>query len=238
MNRRPSDIVRRVRSMGDAVDVAALPEGLDLYLTYLDGRVTSGHRAAMIARFGVAIEPRLVGVTVTGQNLDAPVADVERYDLTPLAGAVWARRKRALGRTPTLYCSASAWPTVQQAVRAEDLDPWADVCWLIADYNDQPVIPPHAIGHQYSSTSYDRSVVADFWPGVDHGEDAMVTIWSDGKRLAGYSAATGMRHLTPWEWRTLTSVPQLRAQVANPTQPWEISPGDLDAALAWKDRAA
>lgn len=223
-----------VRTMYDAVDASALPNDPSaLYLTYIDGSATSGHRARMLERFGAGVAPRLVGVTVTGQSLDAPVADVERYDMSPLAGAVWARRRRSLGRWPTIYCSASAWEGVRQAVRSEDLDPYAEVSWLIADYDGVRAIPPGAVGKQYDSTSYDTSVVADFWPGVDDEGGTMVTVWSDGKRLAAYSPEGGMRHLTPWEWRTMTSVPALRAQLANPSAPWEISPADMDAALAW-----
>lgn len=221
--------------MGDAVDVSALPAGLDLYLGYVDGAETAGQIARVAQRFPTA---RLVRCTVTGRTFDAEVADVERYDLTPAGGAAWAAGKVARDGWATLYCSASAWPDVRAQVatvaRFTNIDP-ARVLYLIADYNNQPTIPAGAIGHQYESTTYDRSVVADHWPGVDQ-EDTVVTIWSDGKRLAAYSAETGMRHLTPWEWRTLTSVPQLRAQVANPAAPWEIAPADLDAALAWKDQ--
>lgn len=224
--------------MGDAVDVTALPEGLDLYLTYVDGAQTSGHTAAMVNRFGPAIIPKLVYCTVTGASLSAQVGDVERFDMTPAEGGDWARRKLDAGRVPTVYCSASSWHS-QYGFVGDSCGPrTGEVQWLIADYDDQPVIPPGAIGHQYQSTTYDRSVVADFWPGVDDQEDEMgqVTLWGDGTRLAVYSAHAGMRHLTPWEARALRTNPQLRAQVANPDQPWQIDPGDLDNALAWKDR--
>lgn len=214
--------------MGDAVNVNALPAGLDLYAGYVDGATTTGNFQALARRFPTA---RLVRITTTG-ILDAEVADMEAGDLRPSQARAWAAAKLQDGQTPTIYCSADVWDEMRAL--CADLP---GVQWWVANYNAQPSVPPGAVAHQYQSTSYDISAVADFWPGVDQ-EGEVITFWSDGTRLGAYSPAAGMRHLTPWEEHQLRTVPALRAQVANPDQPWTIAASDFDDALTWARRTS
>lgn len=229
VNRRARASLAGVRVMFDAVNVDRLPEGGDLYAGYVDGALTSGNFEAVRARFPLA---RLVRITTTGATIDAEVADVEAGDLTPVSAGVWAARKLARDPWASLYCSAGAWSEVAAAVRPFVGDAnWHRVFWWVAGYDGHAVIPDGAVAKQYESTGYDTSVVADSWPGIDAEVD-VVTIWSDGKRIGALSAQSGFRHLSGPEFGRLRHTPQLRAQVVNPDQPWEVSPEDFDSMLA------
>jgi hypothetical protein len=153
----------RTLTMYDAVNVDALPHHTAIALGYVDGRDTSGHFAAMHRRFPGAL---VIPTTVTGEHLDAKVGDVERGDMTPEHGAQWAHRKVSAGEAPTLYCSASNWPTVRAEVAALKFPPGPPVSYLVALYDGVAKIPRGAIGKQYSTGSFDTSIVSADWPGV------------------------------------------------------------------------
>jgi hypothetical protein len=157
----------------DSVTVADLPPDGDGYLGYVDGPYRNYE--AVRARFPGR---PVASVTVTGTS-DANVCDCETGDLTPSQAAGWAKRQLAAGKLPTIYCNASTWPAVKQAVATAGLTPRMGDRYLIAEYpgpgaKPDPTIPAGAIGHQYlgspeggSPGHYDVSVVVEYWPGVD-----------------------------------------------------------------------
>lgn len=150
------------RTMYDSVNVAAIPANATMVAGYVDGRYQTV--PALRQRFPHA---KVVTITVFGEP-GAQVADCERGDLTPAQAAQWAKSERLAGRHPTIYCSASPWPSVQQAVRDVGLDPAHDVSWWIAAYDHSTSIPNGAVAHQFTDPGpYDVSSVLDYWPGVD-----------------------------------------------------------------------
>ena len=158
-----------MRKAYDSVTVPALPSDGDFYLAYVDGSWTSGNYAEVHARFP---HKRIVRITVTGNTLDAEIADIETGDLTPTSGARWAKRKIAASQHPTLYCNSSTWPDVKTALHIAGVS-LSSVSFLIAAYDGKATVPAGAVGKQYlgypgnSPGRYDVSVVADHWPGVD-----------------------------------------------------------------------
>lgn len=164
-----------IRTMYDSVDAGAIPASATLIAPYVDGRETSHNYAEVRARFPHA---RLALITTTGRSLGAHVADVEAGDLSPASGAAWAKRKITAGGHPTLYCSLSAWPAVEAAVRAAGIAA-GHVSYWIAHYDGSAAIPAGAIAVQYASPQvpaghaghspghYDVSAVAPYWAGVD-----------------------------------------------------------------------
>lgn len=156
-----------MRRAYDSVTVADLPADGDLYLGYVDGSYANVD--AIRRRFP---HKPVVGITVTGQTLDAHMADVERGDLSPASGAAWAARKVKAGQHPTIYTYAANAGAVQAACSAAGLTP---VQWslFIAAYDGKAEVPHGTVGKQYlgspgnSPGHYDVSAVADYWPGVD-----------------------------------------------------------------------
>lgn len=150
------------RTMYDSVTPSNCPTGAPLYGAYVDGRYANV--AAMQNRNPNA---RIVKITVTGNTLNAHVADVENGDLSPTSGAAWAKRRLAAGYHPTLYCSASVWPAVKNAVAAAGIA--GKVSYWIAHYDGDPTIPNGAVAKQYLGDfhGYDKSSVLGYWPGVD-----------------------------------------------------------------------
>ncbi|WAL67161.1 hypothetical protein ORV05_05055 [Amycolatopsis cynarae] len=128
--------------------------------------------------------PRSVKVRITPSaartGLGIHVLDVEQYDATPGEAPGWAAAQRALGQTPTIYCSQSAWQSVQDAFTAAHVA--QPEYWIAAYPGGGQVLPTlngiTAVAHQWSSDGiYDRSIVADHWPGVDTqgGADMQLT---------------------------------------------------------------
>lgn len=153
-----------MRTLYDSTTVQDIPKSATMVAGYMDGKYQTVR--ALRARFPKA---QIVTITVLGTP-GAHVADVETGDLTPASGAIWAKREIQAGRKPTLYCSASLWPAVERAVRAQGIS--GKVSYWIAHYDDVAQIPEGAVAKQYRSTSkpnLDTSVAVDapHWPGVD-----------------------------------------------------------------------
>jgi hypothetical protein len=94
---------------------------------------------------------------------------VETGDATPAQAPGWVKARRAAGADPTVYCSASLWPTVRAAFTAAGV---AQPHYWIAHYDGDPTIPAGAVAKQYvdppnSGGHWDLSAVAGHWPGVD-----------------------------------------------------------------------
>src|SRR5579859_5903024 len=154
------------RLMYDSVTAADIPRTALMVAGYVDGAYA--WTAGDWAYHGAAVHVR---ITVTGNTLDAHVADVENGDLTPAQGAAWLARKKAAGQLGCLYFSQGNWPAVAAAAKAAGLGPndWTQwpASWtgavpsLANNYAIQYDHPPHSGGH------YDLSVVPDYLPGID-----------------------------------------------------------------------
>lgn len=157
--------------MFDSTDVAAIPLSAKMVLGYLDGALIPSTLPALRARFPY-LTPVVVCVTAQ-QNGD--VLDVEQGDARPTDAPGWAKRQRAQGRDPIVYCSTSAWPLVKAAfaVQNEPL-PW----WFEAHYDNIAVLSadPRAVAKQYANakitgSNLDISVIGPNWPGLKPAED-------------------------------------------------------------------
>lgn len=157
------------RTMYDSVNWAAIPANAQMVAGYL-APSSFAWPAAAWARFPNAVK---VQIAVRASTNAGQVLDVESGDATPAQAPGWVAMRRAANPPvdPTVYCSASAWPTVQAAFASAGL---AQPHYWIASYpGGGAVIPSGAVAHQYadpnsgSGGDWDLSVVADYWPGVD-----------------------------------------------------------------------
>ena len=144
--------------MADSDNAASLPEGMDLYASYIDGQAVEGQPesyAAACARFGA---DKCISISVDGNPAQA--GDVER-------GALTIQQAIVIGY-PMLYCSLSNWAVNKAAVAAAGKP---QPLWWVAGYATppDPTIPAGAAGHQYTdgTGAYDTSVMADYLPGID-----------------------------------------------------------------------
>lgn len=149
-----------MRTMYDGVTPSRLPSGAPLYAGYVDGHYAN--IPAIRARFPHA---RIVGIAVSPHTNAGTVLDVEPGDASPAQAPAWVKMRRAAGVDPTVYCAATTWPAVRAAFKAAGV---AEPHYWIAAWDGHATLPAGAVAKQYVSTSgYDKSVVADHWPGVD-----------------------------------------------------------------------
>lgn len=151
-----------MRTMYDGIDSDAdvIPTDAQLVAGYVDGDYV--WTAAEWARFPHSVHVRIAVKSTTNAG---SVLDVETGDATPAESVTWVLTRRGAGADPTVYCNASTWPAVRSAFHARSV---AEPHYWIADYDGSTAIPAGAVAHQYESTSrWDLSSVADYWPGVD-----------------------------------------------------------------------
>ncbi|MFE9421662.1 hypothetical protein ACFYNO_01730 [Kitasatospora sp. NPDC006697] len=148
------------RSMYDSVSPSSIPAGAPMVAGYVDGRYAN--LTALAARFPSAVR---VAIAVFASTDAGVVLDVENGDATPAQAPGWVRMRRSHGVDPTVYCNTDTWPAVRQAFAAAGV---AAPHYWIAQYDGVAAIPAGAVAKQYRSTdSWDLSIVADYWPGVD-----------------------------------------------------------------------
>lgn len=151
-----------MRRMADSDNAANLPTGWDLYAGYVDGKYRS--YAPAVARFGAS---KVVPIAVFSTTNAGTVGDVESEDMTAAGAVAWVRMRRAAGVDPTIYTSVANWSAVQLAFEAAGVA--QPHYWLAAYPGNGQALYPGSIAHQYADVGpYDASVVADYWPGVDH----------------------------------------------------------------------
>ena len=150
-----------LRVMYDAVTPSNIPAEAQMVAGYVDGRYAWS--SADWARFPGAVK---VKIAVFPSTNDGHVLDVERGNATPAEAPGWVLKRRAAGVDPTVYCSATAWPTVRAAFAAAHVP---EPHWWIAAYPGiGAILYPGTVAHQYADQGLcDLSVVADYWPGVD-----------------------------------------------------------------------
>ncbi len=158
-----------MRTMFDAVSPANIPADAQLVAGYINGRYA--WKPQDWARF-----PHALKVTIAvSADADARCLDVETYDATPAQAPGWVARQRTRGNPhPWVYCSESVWAECRRqfAVQGEP-----EPIWWIAGYPGSVgwAVYPGAHAHQVIDDGpYDRSLVADYIPGLD--PDPVATI--------------------------------------------------------------
>jgi len=151
------------RHMYDAIYPANIPAGAELVASYVDGAWPNYAEA-------VALFPDARHVSIaTSAASDAIVLDIERGDALPVDAPAWAVRQRRQGRVPCCYMSESLWSTVQVCFNHQGVP---DPLWWVANANAADILPPGIIALQNTFMGvWDRSIVADYWPGVDPEPD-------------------------------------------------------------------
>lgn len=163
-----------MRTMYDALNAKNIPAGATMVAGYIDKITLEPWSAADWTRFPNAVKVQIVKKATTNAG---HVGDCETGDMTPAEAVQWVRTRRAAGAGPTIYCNASTWPAVQAAFNAAR-EPHPH--YWIAKYDGIANLPTlngiTAVAKQYlgdQPPGFDKSCVADHWPGVDPEEDDM-----------------------------------------------------------------
>jgi hypothetical protein len=149
------------RRGADSTNAEYLPDGMDLYLGYVDGNYRSYD--AIKARFPHAL---VVPIATQASGNLGTVGDGPPDNGTWPGWVAWVVRRRKAGVDPTMYTDLSSWPTAIQAFNTAKV---AQPHWWIASWDKHPAMISGAVGKQYEEVPrrYDLSIFADYWPGVD-----------------------------------------------------------------------
>lgn len=151
-----------MRIMYDGVTPTNLPASAAMVAGYINGPYA--WTQAEWDRFPNAIK---VQISVRAADRRGHVLDVESGANmpTPADAPPWVAARRAAGADPTVYCQASSLATVRAAFQSAKV---AEPHYWIAKYDGDDTIPAGAVAKQWlNQPGYDRSSVADYWPGVD-----------------------------------------------------------------------
>lgn len=149
----------------DARAIAALPFPISLVAGYVDGLY-----AWSPDDWALFPNSTHVRIAVFSTTNDGHVLDVENGDATPAQSVDWVLMRRAAGADPSIYCNTSTWPAVRAAFKARAVD---EPHYWVAQYDGIQIVPAGAIAKQFTDAGqYDRSIVADYWPGVDEEQPA------------------------------------------------------------------
>ena len=154
-----------MRYMVDSTNIYDDPTSYALVAYYCDGNFAISE-AAVRARFPHAI---LVPVSAVGTNAGV-VGDCEPGCMTEDELVTWVVERRAAGVDPTGYVNEMhGWIPARQAFARRGV---GEPHWWVADYDGLDVIPAGAVAKQDKNSAmtgghFDKSVVADYWPGVD-----------------------------------------------------------------------
>jgi len=165
-----------MRLMFDAVTAANIPPDARMVAGYADTIKIPQWTQNDWNRF-----PNAVCVTIVKKASSSwgHVLDVEPGDATPAEAPGWVVMRRKAGADPTVYCNASTWPSVRTAFQNAGVpEPW----YWIAKYDDDPRIPDswitaRCVAKQYHGNDprgFDKSVVLDYWPGVDEKDQPFI----------------------------------------------------------------
>lgn len=151
------------RTMYDAVTPKNIPRDAQMVAGYLNGPYA--WKTSDWAMFPNAVH---VGISVRADFHAGQVLDVEPGDATPAQAVDWVLARRSAGMDPTIYCNMSTYPYVEsEFVRRGVMGPYY---WIARPGGSlvTTAVGRRCFAVQYSFDGiYDRSVVADFWPGVD-----------------------------------------------------------------------
>lgn len=151
-----------VRYMDDAANLEFIdPATVDLIAYYVDGNYVPSN--AQLARFAGKVH---VPISVNPSGNAGVVLDGAPDNGSTGEEPGWVARRRRSGVDPTVYTSLSLWPDLIRAMNSAGV---AQPHWWIAEWNDRPEMIDGAVAHQYTNNGnkWDRSVVADYWPGID-----------------------------------------------------------------------
>jgi hypothetical protein len=149
--------------MYDSTTASDIPEDAPCVAGYVDGNYKWSD--ADWERFPDA---RKVRIAVFASTNDGDCLDVENGDATVDQAPVWVRLRREAGVDPACYTSASNWQHLRGAFSTAGV---AEPHWWIAQWDDDPTVPPGAVAKQYANPDqsgghYDLSEVTDgfAWP--------------------------------------------------------------------------
>jgi hypothetical protein len=153
----------------DAAAMARYPGAFSFAAGYVDGLYKWS-----AADWALFPNPVHVRIAVFGTTNDGHVLDCEQGNATPAQSVDWVLMRRRAGIDPTVYCGRNTWwPQIRAAFKARGVP---EPHYWVADYavsQTNPQIPAGAIALQYRDAgSYDLSIVADHWPGVDPPQEA------------------------------------------------------------------
>lgn len=164
-----------MRTMFDGIDsdAAQIPRDAAMVAGYVDGLYKWSDAEWNL--FPNAVKVRIAVFATTN---DGHVLDCEPGNCTPAQAVDWVLLRRQSGADPTVYCNqlnpTTGWPAVREAFRARGVP---EPHYWVANYDGNQQIPAGAIGKQYADQgSYDLSVMADYWPGVDLEVDVPLTV--------------------------------------------------------------
>jgi len=150
----------------DSVTPSNIPTDAPVVFGYVDGHYAWS--AGDWARFTTRTKIRIA--VFPGTN-DGHVLDCEPGDAVPSQCPGWVKMRRNAGIDPTVYTSLGEWGQVIDAFNSAGV---AQPHYWIAAYPgagevQQTLRGLTSIAHQFTDTgAYDKSVVIDVWPGVDH----------------------------------------------------------------------
>jgi hypothetical protein len=166
------------RIMYDSVTPGNVPADAQMVAGYADG--IYANLPELAARFPNATR---VSIAVRWTTW-AHVLDVESGDATPAQAVLWCTQTMAgvANQYLTVYCNSSMWPTVRAAFQAAGV---AEPNYWLAQYDGDPTIPAGAVAKQFLGDyqGYDKSSVADYWPGVDPPPMPPHLVVTDRRRL-------------------------------------------------------
>jgi hypothetical protein len=168
---------------GDAATMAQDASGVALIAGYDDGLYAWS--AADWALFPNAIHVHIVVFPATNSG---HVLDVEPgNDMTPSHWISWVQMRRAAGADPTIYVGENNWHLVRSAFQSAGV---TEPHYWVALYDNVQSIPAGAVAKQYADVgSFDTSVVADYWPGVDPAPVSSTSKDDDMILLNGFNGA-------------------------------------------------
>lgn len=163
-----------MRIMYDSVDPYAIPAWADMVAGYVDGIYGPDHAAFGEpgwspdgwARFPYAVK---VGIAIKATTNYGQVADIENGDMTPSQAVQWVRMRRAAGIDPTVYCDRTNYEVVLNAFQSAG-EPLPHIWLATLDGTVLWLARQVAVQYQGSALTggnYDKSLVLDYWPGVD-----------------------------------------------------------------------
>lgn len=187
------------RVMFDSTNINDIPTTASMVAYYIDG-IYATTSAIVRARFPHAV---LVPISAVGTD-NGLVGDVEPGCMTVPQGVTWVQMRRLANADPTIYCNEmNAWAGIRQAFHNAGV---VEPHYWVADYDNIAVLPAGAIAKQYANPTltgghYDKSIVADFWPGVDTpiGDDMTSLRYEPVSGAVYIVDASGKRHIFPPE---------------------------------------
>ncbi len=157
------------RTMGDAVNLTAIPASVAVAATYINGHEGVSTPEQLEARFPHARYGH-VWIDVTGERADrADVLDVEPGDAGPGTANLWVQSWHKLGRKglPVLYVNRSEIGAVEAACASGGSQLGRDYLLWVATLDGTQYAKPGVIACQVTDHgTWDESVVYDdaIWP--------------------------------------------------------------------------